>query len=98
LSQAWRLWVKNKVLDLMDQTLREVCKEDHFLKCINIGLLCVQDDPNDCPTLSNVVTMLDSEAATVPTPKRPAFVPGAGSSSTTSSSSRPSTHTDSTSS
>jgi len=74
LFQAWRLWVENKVLDLMDQILCEVCNADQFMKCVNIGLLCVQDDPNDRPTMSNVVTMLDSEAATVPTPKRPAFV------------------------
>lgn len=76
----------------MDQTLREVCKEDHFMKCVNIRLLCVQDDPNDRPTMSNVVTMLDSEVATVPTPKQLAFVPGAGPSGTTSSSTRPNTY------
>jgi hypothetical protein len=48
--------------------------------------------------MSNVVIMLDSDAATVPTPKRPAFVPGIGPSNTTSSSTRPNTHTESTSS
>jgi hypothetical protein len=74
LPRAWRLWVENKVLDLMDHTLREVCNADQFVKCVNIGLLCVQEDPNDRPTMSTVVTMLDSEPATVPTPKRPGFV------------------------
>ncbi|GLT71486.1 hypothetical protein SLA2020_435010 [Shorea laevis] len=98
LDYAWRLWVGNKVLDLMDQTLREVCNANQFVKCVNIGLLCVQDNPNDRPTMSNVVTMFDSEATTVPTPKQPAFVPGAGPSSTASSSSRPDTYTESTSS
>jgi len=92
------LWVENKVLDLMDQILCEVCNADQFMKCVNIGLLCVQDDPNDRPTMSNVFIILDSEAATVPTPKRPAFVPGTGPSSTASSSTRPNTHTESTSS
>ncbi|GLT71483.1 hypothetical protein SLA2020_434980 [Shorea laevis] len=86
------------MLDLMDQTLREVCNANQFVKCVNVGLLCVQEDPNDRPTMSNVVTMLDSEVATVSTPKRPAFVPRTGLSSTASSSTRPSTHTESTSS
>jgi hypothetical protein len=55
------------------------------VKCVNVGLLCVQEDPNDRPTMSNVVTMLDSEAATVPTPKQPAFVSWRGFSSKASS-------------
>lgn len=78
-SQAWRLWTENKVLDLVDQTLGESCKEDQFIKCVNIGLLCVQEDPSDRPNMSNVITMLDGEVATLPTPKQPAFVLRRGS-------------------
>ena len=73
LSQAWRLWTDNKILDLMDETLRDTCIADQFVKCINIGLLCVQDDPSDRPTMSNVIKMLDSEITNLPTPKQPAF-------------------------
>ncbi|XP_059450930.1 G-type lectin S-receptor-like serine/threonine-protein kinase At4g03230 [Corylus avellana] len=89
LEIAWILWVKNKVLDLVAQTLREVCNADQFVKYINIGLLCVQDDPHDCPTMSNVVTMLGSEAATIPIPKQPTFFRGASLSNTTNLSTRP---------
>jgi hypothetical protein len=99
LSQAWRLWVEDKVLDLIDETLHEVCNPDQFVKYINVGLLCVQEDPNDRPLMSTVVTMLDSESATIPTPKRTAFVPTPrGFCSTTTSSSGPDTYTGSTSS
>ncbi|GLT71514.1 hypothetical protein SLA2020_435280 [Shorea laevis] len=94
IGYEWRLWVENKVLDLMDPALHEDCNADQFVKCVNIGLLCVQGDPNDRPTMSNVVTMLDSESATVPTPKHPAFVPWRGLSSTSTSSSEPDTHTE----
>ncbi|KAG2717138.1 hypothetical protein I3843_03G160900 [Carya illinoinensis] len=96
IGYAWRLWVGNTVLDLMDQTLHEVCNADQFVKCANIALLCVQDDANDRPTMSNVVTMLDSETATVPTPKKPAFLPTPRRdlSSTASSSSRLDTRTE----
>jgi hypothetical protein len=73
LSQAWRLWDENKVLNLMDPTLHVFCSADQFVKCVHIGLLCVQDDPNDRPTISNVVTLLDCEIGTLPTPKQPTF-------------------------
>jgi hypothetical protein len=81
-----------KVLDLMDPTLHEVCNADQFVKCVNVGLLCVQEDPNDRPTMSNVLTMLDSEVATIPTPKQPAFVSWRGLSSKATSSSKQDTY------
>ena len=43
------------------------------LKCVKIGLLCVQDYANDRPNMSTVVFMLANDAE-VPTPKQPAFV------------------------
>jgi hypothetical protein len=61
----------------MDPTLHEVCNADQFMKCVHIGLLCVQDDPNDRPAMSNVITMLDSDTEALPTPKlakQPAYV------------------------
>ena len=84
--QAWKLWKEDKAYDLMDQTLRETCKADEFLRCVNVGLLCVQEDPNDRPTMSNVVFMLGSETATLPIPKQAAFVVRRSLSSTASSS------------
>ena len=75
----------------MDPTLQESCKVDEFVKCVNIGLLCVQEDPSDRPTMSNVITMLDNDSTTVPAPKRPAFMLRRGS-STASSSSKPETN------
>jgi hypothetical protein len=72
----------------MDQTLRESCNTREFLRCVNVGLLCVQEDPTDRPTMSNVVFMLGSETATLPTPKQPAFVVRRSLSSTASSSSK----------
>ncbi|XP_059450460.1 G-type lectin S-receptor-like serine/threonine-protein kinase At4g03230 [Corylus avellana] len=98
IGYAWRLWGENKVLDLVDPALHEVCNANEFVKCVNIGLLCVQEDPNDRPTISNVIAMLDNEAATIPTPKHPAFVPWRGLSSQATSSSKPDTYTESTSS
>ncbi|KAJ1379738.1 putative serine/threonine-protein kinase [Sesbania bispinosa] len=74
LGYAWHLWKVGRALDFMDQTLYETCNADECLKCVNVGLLCLQEDPNERPTMSNVVFMLGSESNTLPTPKEPAFV------------------------
>lgn len=58
----------------MDQTLRETCNVDECLKYVNVGLLCLQEDPNERPTMSNLVFLLGSESNTLPSPKEPAFV------------------------
>ncbi|KAJ1379737.1 Wall-associated receptor kinase, galacturonan-binding domain [Sesbania bispinosa] len=86
LGYAWRLWTENKLLDLVDLSLRETYNANQFIKCAHIGLLCVQDEPNDRPNMSNVVIMLDSETATLPTPKQPTFFTRKDLSSTASSS------------
>ena len=83
------MWKEGKALDLMDQTIRETCNADEFLRCVNVGLLCVQEDPSDRPTMSNVVFMLGSETATLPTPKQPAYVVRRSLSSATSSATKP---------
>ncbi|KAG6657876.1 hypothetical protein CIPAW_04G120300 [Carya illinoinensis] len=93
-AYAWRLWEENRVLDSMDQSLRESCNVDQFLKCVNIAFLCVQDDPSDRPNMSNIITMLDSETATIPTPKQPAFILRKGLPNTASSTSQAHTHTE----
>ena len=86
LSQAWKLWKEDKVLELMDQTLSETCNTNEFSRCVNVGLLCVQEDPSDRPTMAIAVLLLNSDAATMPVPKEPAFVVKRDLSRTTSSS------------
>jgi len=45
-------------------------------RCIHIGLLCVQEDAKDRPTMSHVVLMLASDTMVLPKPKHPAFLIG----------------------
>lgn len=65
--------------------------ESEVLKCIHIGLLCVQEDPSDRPNMSTVVVMLASDTMTFPKPNHPAFTVGKmflGYSSSTSKNSK----------
>ncbi|KAG4981186.1 hypothetical protein JHK85_035144 [Glycine max] len=89
--KAWKLWTENKLLDLMDPSLGETCNENQFIKCALIGLLCIQDEPGDRPTMSNVLSMLDIEAVTMPIPTPPTFFVNKRHSSSASSSSKPET-------
>ncbi|KAI7750965.1 hypothetical protein M8C21_000661 [Ambrosia artemisiifolia] len=74
LNYAWQLWKEGRPLDLMEQVLLESYDPNEVLKCIIVGLLCVQEDPDDRPNMSNAVTMLTSDISTLPEPKQPAFI------------------------
>ena len=41
-----------------------------------MGLLCVQENPIDRPTISEVLSMLSNESMQLSTPKQPAFFIG----------------------
>ena len=75
----------------MDPSLQGSYKEDQYVKCFKVGLLCVQEDPSERPTVPSIITMLDSETAAIPTPQQPAFVLRRGSAVASSSSSKPET-------
>ncbi|KAK0595563.1 hypothetical protein LWI29_007921 [Acer saccharum] len=71
--QAWQLWNDGKGLELIDTTLEESCSPNEVLRCVHVGLLCVQDQAADRPTISDVVSMLTNETMLLPAPKQPAF-------------------------
>ncbi|XP_055823167.1 G-type lectin S-receptor-like serine/threonine-protein kinase At4g03230 isoform X3 [Solanum dulcamara] len=90
IGYVWRLWMKDRALDVMDQTIVESCDEKEVIKCVNVALLCVQEDPAERPVMSNVVFMLGGESMTLPRPNQPALISRRNSAgpSTSSSSSK----------
>ncbi|KAL8159788.1 hypothetical protein V2J09_001325, partial [Rumex salicifolius] len=46
------------------------------IKCVQIGLLCVQVEPTERPTMSSVVLMLSIETTTLSQPTLPGFYLG----------------------
>lgn len=73
LGHAWLLWNERKTMELMDAGLKDSCIESQVLRCIQVGLLCVQKLPVDRPTMSSIIFMLGNEEATLPQPKQPGF-------------------------
>ncbi|KAH7569505.1 hypothetical protein JRO89_XS06G0175400 [Xanthoceras sorbifolium] len=74
---AWQLWKEGKELEFVDPFLMESCTSTEILRCIQIGLLCVQEDPASRPTMSYVVALLGSDQSIVlPEPRQPAISVG----------------------
>ncbi|XXG69380.1 hypothetical protein AAC387_Pa06g2267 [Persea americana] len=78
LQYTWRLWNEGRGLEVLDPLMLESCSTSEALRWIHIGLLCVQEDAADRPTMSTIVVMLGSENVTLPQPTRPAFSVGRG--------------------
>ncbi|XP_059304078.1 cysteine-rich receptor-like protein kinase 44 [Lycium ferocissimum] len=73
LNFAWKLWHEGHGLEFMDPCLRQSFVAAEITKCIHIGLLCVEQDPADRPTMSSVVFMLENDPQTLPQPSQPTF-------------------------
>ncbi|RCV18442.1 hypothetical protein SETIT_3G301500v2 [Setaria italica] len=67
---AWELWTAGRSLELVDPSLRDEDRVAEILRCIQIGLLCVEPRPEDRPTMPDVIVMLSSESTILPSPKR----------------------------
>ncbi|KAK2354225.1 cysteine-rich receptor protein kinase [Trifolium repens] len=76
LLYTWKLWCEGKSLELIDPFHKKTYIESEVLKCIQIGLLCVQEEAADRPTMSTVVRMLGSDTVDLPKPNQPAFSVG----------------------
>ncbi|XP_038897081.1 G-type lectin S-receptor-like serine/threonine-protein kinase At4g27290 [Benincasa hispida] len=72
IGHAWKLWNEGKPLELVDATIGESYALSEVLKCIHVSLLCLQQLPEDRPTMSNVVLMLSGESSSAQ-PKQPGF-------------------------
>uniref|UniRef100_A0A0E0QBL0 Protein kinase domain-containing protein n=1 Tax=Oryza rufipogon TaxID=4529 RepID=A0A0E0QBL0_ORYRU len=73
LSLIWEHWAMKITTEMVDPFLRSDSSLDGILRCIHIGLVCVQEAPMDRPTISEINMMLDSNTIPVQTPSRPAF-------------------------
>ncbi|KAF5802382.1 putative protein kinase RLK-Pelle-DLSV family [Helianthus annuus] len=72
IGHAWRMYNEGRSMELVDSTLDEPSDSSEVLRSIEVGLLCVQQSPEDRPDMSSVVRMLGIEGA-LQKPKQPAF-------------------------
>ncbi|KAK4399030.1 G-type lectin S-receptor-like serine/threonine-protein kinase [Sesamum angolense] len=73
LGYAWKLWNEDNALDLIDKRIWSSSFRQEFMRCIHMGLLCVQESPVNRPTISTVLSMVSSEIVDLPVPEHPGF-------------------------
>ncbi|CAA7044476.1 unnamed protein product [Microthlaspi erraticum] len=76
LCVIWNKWKEGNGMEMLDQAIKDSpsgnnLSELEVIRCIQIGLLCVQHDAEDRPTMLSVCLMLESETADIPQPKSP---------------------------
>ncbi|KAK4253961.1 hypothetical protein QN277_009403 [Acacia crassicarpa] len=73
LGFAWKLWIEDNIKSLIDPEIYDASFHLEMLRCIHIGLLCVQELAKDRPSMGIVYSMLNSEIVNLPSPTQPAF-------------------------
>ncbi|KAI8570428.1 hypothetical protein RHMOL_Rhmol01G0033300 [Rhododendron molle] len=70
---AYDLWKCGKGMEFMDPSLDDTNSSCKLVRCMQIALLCVQENPADRPSMLELSVMLKNETASMNIPKRPAF-------------------------
>ncbi|KAF8029975.1 hypothetical protein BT93_E2408 [Corymbia citriodora subsp. variegata] len=73
LGYVWKNWSNRTPSEVVDPALSSAYSMNEVIRCMNIGLLCVQDDMEDRPTMDSVILMLNSDSISIPVPQRPSF-------------------------
>ena len=64
-------------MEIIDSSISEHCSRSEVrsevVRCIHIGLLCVQEDATSRPSMFSVVMMLTGFSLTMPAPSTPAY-------------------------
>ncbi|CAD6340772.1 unnamed protein product [Miscanthus lutarioriparius] len=73
--KMWDHWVRGTTLEAVDPSLDRQAPEteSEVVKCIHLGLLCVQENPVDRPTMLDVLVMLHGQSSGFAAPSKPAF-------------------------
>ncbi|CAA6674443.1 unnamed protein product [Spirodela intermedia] len=74
LCHVWHHWNEGTTLEVVDQSIADQCPRHEVIRCIHMGLLCIQSHPSDRPNMSEVALMLSSFSVTLLAPSKPAFV------------------------
>ncbi|XP_013595248.1 PREDICTED: cysteine-rich receptor-like protein kinase 24 isoform X2 [Brassica oleracea var. oleracea] len=72
-TYVWRFWNNESLLELLDPAVGENYDKNEVTRCIHIGLLCVQENPADRPTMSTIFQMLTNTSITLHVPQPPGF-------------------------
>ncbi|PRQ46184.1 putative protein kinase RLK-Pelle-DLSV family [Rosa chinensis] len=73
LEYAYESWREDKGVEFIDPALDDSSSSCKLLRCLQVALLCVQENPDDRPTMLEVYSMLKSDTEVIPIPTKTAF-------------------------
>ncbi|EOA33701.1 hypothetical protein CARUB_v10019886mg [Capsella rubella] len=75
---VWNMFKENRIGEMIDLSLGDsALDEPQVLRCVQVALLCVQENPQDRPNMLDVVPMIYGEGNNaLSLPKEPAFYDG----------------------
>nr|CAB3473128.1 unnamed protein product [Digitaria exilis] len=73
LGYTWHLWEEGRWLELVEASISMEMHAAEARRYTYIALMCVQENADDRPTMSDIVAALNSESVVLPQPKHPAY-------------------------
>ncbi|XP_031284706.1 G-type lectin S-receptor-like serine/threonine-protein kinase SRK [Pistacia vera] len=73
LEYGYELWREGEGMEFFDSSLDDSSSPLKLKRCMQVALLCVQENPAERPTMLKVYNMLKGEIEDIPSPKKPAF-------------------------
>uniref|UniRef100_A0A0E0J589 Protein kinase domain-containing protein n=1 Tax=Oryza nivara TaxID=4536 RepID=A0A0E0J589_ORYNI len=70
---AWNLWKDGNLMELIDPSLHDETHAAEIKRWVQIALLCVQQSPEERPSMWDVLLMLSCDSVILPEPKLPAY-------------------------
>ena len=71
--QAYQTWKGDEGVEFFDPSLDDSSSPWKLNKCLRVALLCVQENPDDRPSMLDIFSMLRDETKAIASPKKPAF-------------------------
>ncbi|KAF8030044.1 hypothetical protein BT93_E2463 [Corymbia citriodora subsp. variegata] len=71
-SYVWKNWREGTLSNIIDPCITSSLSTE-ITRCIHIGLLCVQENVANRPTMASVLLMFNSHSVTLQVPSQPAF-------------------------
>ncbi|KAF8030083.1 hypothetical protein BT93_E2492 [Corymbia citriodora subsp. variegata] len=71
-SYVWKCWREGTISNIIDPSITSGSSTE-ITRCIHLGLLCVQEDMANRPTMASVLLMLNSHSVTLQVPSQPTF-------------------------
>ncbi|KAL3740516.1 hypothetical protein ACJRO7_021748 [Eucalyptus globulus] len=84
ISYVWKNWREGTISNIIDPCITSNLSTE-IVRCVHIGLLCVQENVANRPTMASILLMLNSHSVTLQVPSQPAFFLHSGNESDMSS-------------